>query len=137
MRLLPETDLSGMWLFDHSASASETRQGPEQVFLCTPIRMYGTPHYQALACRFTELHPEVDDILFAHEMYRSKDEWRATFREKIARVTVCYALTDLNAYIGAGQFAELASMYGSTHPLQKLVAVNLISGRSIVTTLSS
>jgi hypothetical protein len=85
--------------------------------------MYGTPHYQALVCRFTELHPEVDDILFAHEMYRSRDEWRAAYREKIARVTVCYALTDLNGYIGAGQFAELASMYGSDHPLQKLVAV--------------
>jgi hypothetical protein len=55
-------------------------------------------------------------------MFQNSEEWRKTYREKLARIEVCYTLTDLDGYIGAGQFAELAFMYKPEHPLQCHVA---------------
>jgi hypothetical protein len=56
-------------------------------------------------------------------MYLNSQEWRETYREKLAPVEACYTLTDLRGYIGAGQFAELAYMISSPkHPLHRQVA---------------
>lgn len=112
-----ETERTNIPLFDKSAANGLAGQ----VFLCAPKRMYYTPFYHNLARRIAKLHPD-SEILLAHNMYFTSDHWRETYREKLAHVEVCYTLTDLSGYIGAGQFAELAFMCEPKHPLRRHVA---------------
>lgn len=121
MRTLPETELTKIGLFGDGVNVSDDSA---QILLCAPMSMYDTRHYHSLVQHINELHPHAC-VLLAHTMYFSKEDWRETYRWKISQVSVCYALTDLRGYIGAGQFAELAAMTEPArhHPIQKLIAV--------------
>ncbi len=125
MRPLPETNITGFRLIDKGAPAVAERI---QVFLSAPMRMYRASHYDALARRIEmSLHPRAD-VLSAREMFLDWSDWCVNYRERIARVSIVYILTDLHGYIGAGQFAELAEMINlpnecDRHPVRKMIAV--------------
>lgn len=123
----PRTQSCGPWgfepdappipLFDRRDAHEPDEPAVHEVFLCTPKDLFGSPRMHAAATEIRERHPHAGKVMLAHELWRSNDDWRATYRNKLAYVTHVYTLTHAGGYIGTGQFAELVYLTGNASPL--------------------
>lgn len=87
------------------AQSRATSTRPEKVYFAAPIPTYNTKRYIRALKKLERQFPKAR-VLHAAALFAGREDWLATYRDKLADVTHCRILTDVAGYVGRGVYDE-------------------------------